>query len=414
VGQGVIATLGIHPSEARDTDGAATALLKHLLVWGAAAPLAWIELEGCLILRMDDPGGAQNVHSRHWSYPKLGEPAWAAIGAVLKHRDARLSIGYVAGWVDDGDPDRGTLQIAGRTPPRVAGQVYPSPLVTYQDRAGHAPGTVNDYQAEYRGIQGLRAQGLADVELHGHTHMHPDAASWAQAPDRYEARSWYRELGSEAEAAIAAGGSADHPLALGLGILHRYFGVRPTTLICPGDEWTNEALERALELGLQVVSSYYLALRHNDRFCWATHVCAPYLNEPQTAWFDSGLPVVGYFHDREPALEGEGWVSQWLDRWQEAGARQFVDFRAFAAAVACRFQLAERAGSPCLTVRSETGLPLVRPLTIGVRLTRPLPAQIAVVYDDQESMLAVHPLGDEHGQVVLPPADTDVHMSLLR
>ena len=46
VGRGMIATLGFHPSQARDVDGAATALLKHLLISGAASPMAWFDLEG--------------------------------------------------------------------------------------------------------------------------------------------------------------------------------------------------------------------------------------------------------------------------------------------------------------------------------------------------------------------------------
>src|SRR5205823_3751794 len=141
-------------------------------------------------------------------------------------------------------------------------------------------------------------------------------AAWAQAPDRYEEGSWYRELGRPAAATLAAVPAAEHPLALASAALQHHFGVRPTTLICPGDQWTDAALERALDLGLDLVSSYYLALRDRDRFCWCTHVCAPYLDGPDGTWFAAGLPVVGYFHDREPALEGISWIGNWLNRWQ--------------------------------------------------------------------------------------------------
>src|SRR5262245_16678742 len=34
VGRGMVASLGFHPSDARDRDGTATALLRHLLIWG--------------------------------------------------------------------------------------------------------------------------------------------------------------------------------------------------------------------------------------------------------------------------------------------------------------------------------------------------------------------------------------------
>jgi hypothetical protein len=177
---------------------------------------------------------------------------------------------------------------------------------------------------EFHGIQALRTAGLGDVELHGYTHIHPDTEAWARAPDRYEggpALSWYRELGTAAHATLAARPLEQHPLALGVAALQHYFHVCPTTLVCPGDQWTPEVPERALDLGLQLVGSYYLAMRQGDRFCWTQHVCAPYLNEPNPAWFDAGLPVVGYFHDRELALEGVDWISRWLDHWQAAGPR---------------------------------------------------------------------------------------------
>src|SRR5262249_4590135 len=234
--------------------------------WGARAPVAWHDLEGTLILRMDDAGGSQNVHLRSWSYAKLVETEWAAVGEDLRRRNGRLSIGYVSGWVDDGDPERGMLRVAGQPVDGVSGRVHPSPLVTYHGRAGLA--TVNDYQAEYRGIQALRAQGLADVELHGYTHMHADPAAWAKAPDRFETKSWYRELGRAAEKIISALPPDQRPLALGMEAIRRYFSVVPTTAIFPGDDFINATVERALDLGLRLVSSYYLALRDRDRFCW--------------------------------------------------------------------------------------------------------------------------------------------------
>src|SRR5262249_19774066 len=232
----------------------------------------------------------------------------------------------------------------------VGGAVYRSRDVVYRDRAGHAPGTVYDYQSEFRGIQALRAAGAGDVELHGYTHLSPDAAAWAAAPDRYDEESWYRELGGRAADALAARGADQHPLALGLKAFERHFSTRPTTLICPGDRWTTGDLEHALRLGLNLVASYYLAIRDRDRFCWATHVCALYLDEPRASWFAGGLPVVGYFHDREPALEGVAWIRRLLDAWQGAGARRLIDFRELAGAVGRRLWIANDGRSVRLRV----------------------------------------------------------------
>jgi hypothetical protein len=402
VGRGVVAMLGFHPSEARDRDGAGTSLLKHLLIWGAGAPVAWHELEDSLVLRMDDPGGAQNVHLRSWCYPKLGEAQWADVGALLAERNARMSIAYVAGWVDDGDTSRGELTVAGRPPDRLAGRVYPSPVVKYHDRAGHAPGTIHDYEAEFRGIQALRGAGLVEVELHGYTHIHPDSASWAKALDRYEATRWFREFGRGAEPTIASLPPEHRPLTLGVAALRRFFGVAPTTLICPGDEFTERVLERALGLGFSLVGSYYLALRHRDRFCWSTHVCAPYLDEPDARWFTSGLPVVGYFHDRDLAREGADWLARWLDQWRAAGARRLIDFRELAAGLGRRLSIEGPADDTELVVTSEDAPALVRPLPIAVRYPGGrAPTRLSVDLDGGREQLPVDCVDGELGRLML-------------
>ncbi|MGH2729930.1 MAG: hypothetical protein ACRDJI_04905 [Actinomycetota bacterium] len=398
-GRGVIATLGFHPSAARDQDGHAGALLRHLVVAGPGTPTVWFDFESTLVLRMDDPGGAQNVHWKNWRYPKLDAGAWQAVVADLERREARMSIGYVSGWVDDGDARRGHLAVAGEQVERVPGRVHPSPLVTYTDVAGHAPGTAYDYAAEFRGIQMLRSAGRGDVELHGFTHIHPDTAAWARAPDRYENESWYRELGRAAEATIRSRSAANHPLSLGVEWLRRFYGVAPTTLISPGDEWTNAALEHALDLGIQLVDSYYMALRDGDRFCWSTHVCSPYLDVPAASWFDSGLPVVGYLHDYEPAREGVGWMTKWLDQWQSAGADRLIDFRELASAVGRSLSVDARGTAVTLRSRSERTPALVRPLRLLLHVPGGVPARCSVALDDHEAAVDVERLSDDVGRI---------------
>jgi hypothetical protein len=403
VGRGMVATLGFHPSEARDTDGSTTALLKYLLICGLIGPVVWLDFNGSLVLRMDDPGGAQSVYSRKWSYPKLCESKWREIGADLSRRHARMSIGYTAGWVDDGDTERGFLKVAGVVPNRIPGQVYPSPLVTYQHLDSHEPGTFNDYESEFRGIQTLRKAGLGDVELHGYTHMHPDSVSWAKAIDRYESVNWYRELGRSAKETITARSPEMHPLALGVAALRQCFEVRPTTLICPGDQWTNAVLDRALDIGLHLVAGYYLAIRDGDRFCWTTHVCSPYLDQAEPAWFDGGLPVVGYFHDHDLAVKGVDWMSKWIDRWQTAGARAIMDFRELAAAVCRHFYLENHAGEIRLVVSGEGAPPLVRPLRVMIRVPdERMPSRMAVSLDNKDLFVKVHPLDHGLGRITLP------------
>jgi hypothetical protein len=332
VGRGAIATLPFHPSQARDADAAVTARLRRLMIEHARAPVAWFDHAGTVVLRMDDPGGAENVWNAGWNYPKLDAGQWAGIGRTLRRYKARLSVFYVPGWVDDGDPSRGTLTVGGRAVARRPGAVHPSPRIAYTDRTGHAPGRVYDGRAEFRAIQRLRKTGLAEVELHGYAHVNPDSARWARAPDRYSSSAWFRELGHSEAPVLARLGARRHPLARGLAALQDQFQVTPTTLVAPGDVFTVEAVERAAKLGVRLMSSYYTAIRADGRLAWSQHVCAPYLNTASKKWLAGGLPVVGYFHDKDVADGGVAWLADSLAQWRRAGALRFIDFRELAAA----------------------------------------------------------------------------------
>ena len=401
VNRGVIATIAFHPSAACDQAGAATALLTRLLVWGTDIATAWLDWAGTLILRMDDPGTAESIHHRIYSHPRLEHDEWARLGSSLERRRARLSIGYVSGWVDDGNQLRGVLTVGGRTPERVPGRVHPSPLVQYKAGTEEGRTVLHDYTSEFRGIQVLRRAAVAEVELHGHTHIHPDSESWAAAADRYESVSWYRELGRPASAVIAGRPADQHPLALGIAALRRFFNSTPTTLICPGEQWTNAVLQRALELDLQLVGSYYLALRDGDRFCWSQRVCAPYLDQPDAAWFDGGLPVVGYFHDFDIVRNGVEWFDRYLNEWQSQGATRFIDYRELSAALSRRLTVEERNGELHLHVTTMGRLDLVRPLKILVRPSQAMPFKFTASVNERQASLLVKGATDGVAEVEL-------------
>jgi hypothetical protein len=350
VGAGTVVTLGFHPSSARDQGGAVTDALRRVLAELASHPVAWLDLSGAMVLRMDDPGAAQSVHLRPWAHRELDAEQWQGIGALLQDRGAVLSVGYVPGWVDDGDSSRGTLEVAGIPVDRVPGRVHPSAHVVYAQREGSTPAIVHDFASEHRALTTLRARGSIDLELHGFTHQHPDRLEWAAAPDRYDSIAWYREFGPAALPALLRLAPDAHPLDQGRRSLQRDFGITPSTIIFPGDDWTNEALERALVLDFQIASSYYTAIRHADGFLWAQHLCAPYLDQADANWFAAGFPVVGYFHDRDIALEGLGWLAENLDAWRAAGASRFLTFRGLAAMLTVRFHVVGSRARPRLMI----------------------------------------------------------------
>jgi hypothetical protein len=157
-----------------------------------------------------------------------------------------------------------------------------------------------------------------------------------------------------------------------------------------------------LHYGLRFLGSYYLAIRDGQRFCWSQHVCAPYLTKPDAAWFDGELPVVGYFHDYELAIDGVQWMVHWLDQWEQAGARRFIDYRELAAAVDRRFHLERGDNGLHLSITSDGAPALVRPLTVAIRAPEQLPTTISVSVDGLFLDLEVQDSRDGRGFVVLP------------
>lgn len=365
VGRGHVVTLAAHPGELRDAAPPGTGVLRNLLLWGPRAPVAWLDLEGTMVLRLDDPGSSANTHLRSWSHRGIREPEWIRLAADLRGRDARMSVGYVRGWVDDGDAARGSLVVGGRGVERFPGRVHPSPLVRYQSR-DHPDAGAHDHESEYRGLRWLRAAGAGDVELHGYTHVR-DIDAWVSADDRYEGAHWYRELEDFGMGYVPSGN--DDLVRGGPQFLEAYFGTRPVALLCPGQACSRAAGEAALEAGLEIVAAASLGIRHGERLCWSRHVLSPNLDGPHGCWFEAGLPVIGCFHDRDIALHGPGWLSDRLDRWQEAGALRLIDFRQLAGMLA-RGIVVEPDGRPRLEPSHRGAPPLVSPVPVRVRTAR--------------------------------------------
>jgi len=327
-GNGAVATLAADPAELARATPSGTGILKWLLTRGAPPPAAWLELDGYVGLRMDDPGSASTAHLDSWAHRSLSASEWRAIAAELSRRQARMTVGYVPGWVDDGDPERGELFVGGEPVERVPARIHPSPLVAYRRLPG---GPAQDHPEELPGIRELRDADAGEIELHGHTHIRPPLEAWAQASDRHEAGHWYRELEGD-EAA---------PVAEGLELLERHLGVSPTALCCPGNACSPAAAASALEAGMSLVSAGRLGIRDGERLVWSEHVRSPYLDGASGHWLEAGVPAVACLHDREPVLHGIGWLAENLDRWIECGARRLCDLRELAGLLGQRISVSD-------------------------------------------------------------------------
>ncbi len=317
--RGILATLGVHASSARDASPAFTQMFKHLLIWGSPAPaVAWVDFVGTVVLRMDDPGGAQNLTLTNWTYHKLDSVKWERLGAELASQNARMTVAYTPAWVDA--VDGGRLFLDGLELRHRQHGIYPTPSVRFIDTVGEC----HDYADEFRGIRALIRQRIASPEVHGYTHTHPDVATWLQAADRYDSVHWYRDFNDVAQEYLARIPEHKHPLVQATRLHLQLFRQASTSLVCPGNECDDQLASLALSLGFQTISNYYLAVRDGDRFLWCNHVCAPYADEACEYWLEHGLPIVAYFHDRDIALHGVQWLSSALHLWRQSGARRFI------------------------------------------------------------------------------------------
>jgi hypothetical protein len=405
IGMSRVLILGFQPSEARDQDGSMTSIIRNLLLSALPVPCAALNWGNTLVLRMDDPGSSEIIHHEiYQDCPKLTKENWKSIGDVLRSRSAQLSIGYVPGWVDDGNTRESRLQIGGHFPERKPGTVFPSPRVRYRRMGPSGLTRIYDYTEEYEALLRLRQEGLLGLAAHGFTHIHPDREAWRRSADACTNPAWYREFGSSAMSVIRELPGESHPLRRSIEWMEEYFNFRPEVLIFPGEVFTEEAVADALKHDFQLISSYYLAIRHGGRFCWIQHVCAPYLDEARCEWFDASLPVITCFHDWDISRQGIGWFAHWLEKWEEAGARDFIDLQTVKNRLDLRLSLARANGTYRLTILNCGDTRRWGMLNLELKFEAgEVPAQLEVSTQNGMSQATVTRIGPGMGLVQLTP-----------
>jgi len=241
------------------------------------------DLDGVLVLRLDDPGASLREHLDGWRHPPVAQSAWDALWGTLSGF-GRVSVFCCPGWVE-----RDGLLVDSRS----------------RDR--------DTWQALERGV----AAGVADLECHGHTHLHPNRDAWLAAPDRFTNPDWYRELWPPLE-------PAEPDWRDQARIIGRWQSAcgQGTALVAPGEGWGAGTLRAARERGLKLVNSWGICRLDFPTPTWSRGVGSPYLDEAGPEWFTAGLPVIGYWHERDMAVGGPAWAPEHLERWRDAGARR--------------------------------------------------------------------------------------------
>ncbi len=267
----------------------------HVLA-GALGAVVVPDLRGVLVLRLDDPGAAVKEHLREWAHPPLDARGWDALWQALSGF-GRASVFCCPGYV------------------RADGSVVDSRAVLPD---------------EWRHLDDGVVRGLADLECHGFTHMHPDTSGWVAAADRWDNADWFRELWPPQLA-------AEPPVEAQVERLRQWqsaVGHPGTALVAPGEQWGLNTLAAARRCGFTLFNSWGLCFLDRDVPTWTTGIGSPYLTDPDPAWFADCLPQIGYWHDRDMVVHGPGWIREQLDGWRDSGARRAISFADLAAAYA--------------------------------------------------------------------------------
>ncbi|MDW3646770.1 MAG: hypothetical protein R8P61_06900 [Bacteroidia bacterium] len=268
--------------------------VRKLICQHLKGPQIHLDWQGSTVLRMDDPGSSEPFHHNQYLAKKLQEKEWMQLGEILDQKTARMSIAYVSAWVDD------------------SAGINHSPLQS---------------PSEFRGLKHLKDQELLSIAAHGYTHLYPDLKAWHAATDKHENVNWYREYSKDACRILEKSPAHERPEYKASALINEYFDSPPLTFVFPGEVFTELAQMWVLAAGYQLIASYYLGIRIDNRICWCQQIQSPYLDEAHADFFKGSWPVVAYFHDFDLINEGIPWLESSLQSWELAGSREFIDFQ---------------------------------------------------------------------------------------
>lgn len=254
------------------------------------------DLRNVLVLRLDDPGAAVKEHLQTWAHDPVGAEGWSALWTALDGF-GRVSLFCCPGYV------------------RADGTVVASREVLDE---------------EWRCLDDGVSRGIADFECHGYTHMHPDTELWARAADRCNDERWFRELCPPMQ--------QDEPTteeqSKRLRAWQRATGTDGSALVAPGERWGLNTLTAARACGFTLFNSWGICFLDREVPTWSVGIGSPYLDSPEPGLFADGLPQVGYWHDRDMAINGPAWVGEQLAAWRDCGATRALSFADLATAYA--------------------------------------------------------------------------------
>lgn len=285
--------------------------------------IPWVSMsrKGIAALRCDDPGSAQSLHLESWRFPPLRTTQWAEIAAILEQHQAKMSIGVVPNWLDDGDLRQGELSVSGKLiKNRSAGARYLSRDVSYleyQSQTTYLPGEQ---------MFAFMKHDSLEPELHGSTHISPKVKDWLKAHDRNENADWYREfLATEKRPFTQRAESVQEGILQdGLSSFEKTFEHLPTTLIPPGHAVSWNTAELCFKAGLLALCDKHLVIQSHGQLCRSRLLYSSELSHHQNK---NPHPHILICHDRDIHQHGASWLQGHLKHWQNVGVERFVSLR---------------------------------------------------------------------------------------
>ena len=174
-------------------------------------------------------------------------------------------------------------------------------------------------------------------------------------------------------------------------------------LIFPGEEFTKQVQEDALDLGWEVISSYYQAFRIEDRFCWSQQICSPYLDEFDSKWISSEMPFIGYFHDFDLSRNGLKWFSECIENWKKLGVKNFIDLRTLLIGLNYNLSIKEEKSSMVLHLDNEFISTSDYHFRIKLKSTnKTLPEEIFINKGDKTGCVRLENVKSNLGEFTIP------------
>ncbi len=339
-GLGVNVVLNVEPPRVLQYGNRFHDLIRRILCASTHCPATTVDLEGCVCLRMDDPGSAERVHLDGYNPGVLTQSAWQSLATALTARGARLSIAYIPWWVDDGDEERGALSVANKpVTNRVGGRTYPSHQITYLPADCRAE---YDYAAQYQEIAIAVADGRFSIVAHGLTHLTTDLDAWCGATDRYTNLKWYREFRE-----MRGGRSVDDDEMLDRMIQNRdcleaVFGCPPGAIVPSAHEYRRTIPELARRAGYTLFSASATYILNADRDIIPNRkilACYPEDVDEGMRLIHCGYPVIFVFHDYDIQRNGVDWLNTFLDRFDAVGVHRYISIPELGYALSARLDV---------------------------------------------------------------------------